>query len=134
MSLTSALSITRSVNPPRGAFVDYPLGHTAGKPDEKEQQLHLLKNALSAFSRLSKPGSILMLPETWDSDDSWKEEVMRPSKKNDSSKSADNRLERFDTPQYQCDLDKELAESSFEVDGCPTCVFLGDDTKSQSTK
>jgi hypothetical protein len=75
-----------------------------------------------------------MLPDTWDPDDSWKEGVMQPAKRNGSSGSADNRLERLDTPQYQCDLDKELADRTFELDGCPTCIFLGDDATSQSAK
>ena len=52
LSLSSALSITRSANPPRAAYVDYPLGRTAGKPDQPEQQRNLLRSALSAFERL----------------------------------------------------------------------------------
>ena len=105
LSLTSALSITRSVNPPRAAFLDFPLGHTAGKPNQKDQQELILERALSAFTRLSAPGSVLMMPETWDTDDNWKEKVMTPAKKDDHSQSADNRTERLGTPQYQCELE-----------------------------
>jgi NAD(P)-dependent dehydrogenase (short-subunit alcohol dehydrogenase family) len=34
--LTAAHSITASVNPPRAAFVDLPLGNTAGRPNDPE--------------------------------------------------------------------------------------------------
>ena len=50
MSLTSALSITASVNPPRAVFVDYPLGHTAGKPDDVESQDAIVRAALDQLT------------------------------------------------------------------------------------
>ncbi|MCH2409544.1 hypothetical protein MK292_01750 [Myxococcota bacterium] len=71
-----------------------------------------------------------MMPETWDTDDNWKEKVMTPAKKDDHSQSADNRTERLGTPQYQCELDKELAERALENNGCPTCIFPGEDSPS----
>ncbi len=127
LSLTSALSITRAANPPRAAYVDYPLGRTAGKPEQPEQQKALLRAALGAFSRLREPGSVLMLPEIWTEDDAWKDEVMRPGKNRagePSEDTGDNRLERLSDPQYQCERDQVLAEQALEAEGCPTCVFL----------
>ncbi|NNL86386.1 MAG: hypothetical protein HKP27_12065 [Myxococcales bacterium] len=126
LSLTSALSITRAANPPRAAFVDFPLGRTAGKPNEPEQQRAMLRDALGAFAKLTTPGSVLSLPYRWAEDDAWKDGVMRPG--NDRSGatggSGDNRAERNAEPQYQCETDRVLAEQRFEADGCPTCVFL----------
>ena len=127
LSLTSALSITRAANPPRAAYVDYPLGRTAGKPDQPDQQKALLRTALSAFLRLEQPGTVLMLPEVWTEDDSWKDEVMRPGKNRAGEATdddGDNRLERVSDPQYQCERDRALAEAALEAEGCPTCVFL----------
>ena len=42
LSMTSAWSITASVNPPRAAFVDYPLGHTTGQPHDRADQLRIV--------------------------------------------------------------------------------------------
>ena len=118
MSLTSALSITQSVRPPRSAFLDFPLGHTAGKPNDREGQLRILRRALGALGSLDA-GEVLMLEETWAADDVWKEEVMRPDP--EDPEGADNRTVRHAAPQYQSDGDRAAAESQ---DSCPTCVFL----------
>ena len=39
LSVTSARDITRAVWPPRAAYLDYPLGHTSGRPHEPELNL-----------------------------------------------------------------------------------------------
>ena len=46
--LTAARSITESVNPPRAAFVDMPLGYTAGRPNEPEFQRDPLRKVFKA--------------------------------------------------------------------------------------
>ena len=71
--MTSALSITRAVAPPRAAFVDFPLGHTTGKPHDRTLQRDLLRDALAAFETIATPGEIVRLPYSWDDDDGWKE-------------------------------------------------------------
>lgn len=110
--MTSALDITQAVNPPRAAFVDYPLGHTAGKPHEPALQLELMRHALDAFSTLTEPGSVKHLPFQWESDDhEWKRQAMLP---------VDSRLPRHDTPQYQTDDDRQLAEQ-LDPDSCSVC-------------
>jgi hypothetical protein len=38
--------LTSPVKPPRSFFVNYPLGHTAGKPFDRENQTAILKSAL----------------------------------------------------------------------------------------
>ncbi|KAA0236661.1 hypothetical protein EDM76_07845 [bacterium] len=110
LCLSSALDITRSVNPPRAAFLDFPLGHTAGKAHEPGLQRTIMLEALEAFSSLREPGQVKLLPFRWDKDDSWKRAMDR----------LDTRLPRFDTPQYQFDEDRALAEAAREG-SCPVC-------------
>jgi len=100
--MTSALDITESVWPPRAAFLDYPLGHTTGKPGEPELQREILVAALDAFRSIPSPGTVKKLPFAWSSDDRWKSEVMA---------GGDERLPRHATPQYQNDEDRARAES-----------------------
>ena len=104
----SALDIIRSVNPPRGVFLDYPLGHTTGKPHEPALQRDILVQALEHFATLTAPGSIATLPFRWSADEAWKETAQR---------GGEDRLPRHDTPQYQTEADRQLAEASD-----PSCV------------
>jgi len=100
--MTSALDITRSVNPPRAAFLDFPLGHTAGKPREPELQRAILVEALDSFASLHEAGSVKMLPFRWSEDEIWKQTVFA---------GGDDRRPRLDTPQYQDEEDRRRAES-----------------------
>jgi hypothetical protein len=105
--MTSALDITRSVNPPRAAFLDYPLGHTTGKPDDRALQRAILREALEAFTSLPAPGSVNMLGYHWAADEDWKRTALC---------GGDERQPRHDTPQYQCEQDRVLAEA------CAACI------------
>ena len=98
--MSSALDITRAVNPPRAAFVDYPLGHTTGKPHEPALQRELLWQALEAFTSLTIPGTVKMLPFTWSADQAWQATAQR---------GPDDRRPRYDTPQYQTEEDRQRA-------------------------
>jgi hypothetical protein len=113
--MTSALDITRAVNPPRAAFLDYPLGHTTGKPRDPELQRRILREALDAFVSLSTAGSIKMLPFVWSAEETWKLEAFA---------GADTRTARLDTPQYQTDEDRIRAESGTgaEASECQVCA------------
>lgn len=129
LSMTSALSITRSVGPPRAAFLDFPLGHTTGKPHDRALQRSIVTDALAAFSSIDVPGGVVHLDYSWSSDDAWKDGVMQPRPAgggaSDGTPSAeDDRAPRLDTPQYQTDEDRTRAERALAADGCPTCVFL----------
>lgn len=112
LSMTSALSITRSVNPPRAAFLDYPLGRTAGKPLDSGLQQEVVAAALAAFEELATPGSVKMLPFRWSDNDEWKRDALQ---------TGDTRGERSSQPVYERRADRRLAEAAGE---CPTCVFL----------
>ena len=105
--MTSALDITRSVNPPRAAFLDYPLGHTTGKADDRSLQRAILVEALDAFTSLTVPGSVKMLPFRWSEDEQWKRSAVA---------GGDDRQPRTDTPQYQSEDDRRRAEA------CAVCV------------
>lgn len=118
LCMGSALSIMEAVRPPRGVFVDFPLGHTSGKPFDTAQQDDLLARTLQAFERIRTPGEIVRFDDCWADDDAWKLPVLHPD--------GDDRSERRDTPQYQLDADREAAEASLRTDGCPTCVWVGD--------
>ncbi|MBI2962302.1 MAG: hypothetical protein HYY35_00980 [Deltaproteobacteria bacterium] len=109
LGMTSALDITRKVNPPRAAFLDYPLGHTTGKPGEPELQRAILVEALRAFGELGEPGSVKMLPFRWSADEAWKRQAFA---------GGDDRKPRLDTPQYQSDEDRRRAE---EAMACRVC-------------
>jgi hypothetical protein len=115
LCMTSALDITKSVRPPRAAFLDYPLGFTTGKPGEPEEQRRILIEALDAFTSLSAPGTIKTLPFRWSEDESWKERAFAEG---------DDRLPREDTPQYQCEEDRLLAERA-GAPSRPVCVPRG---------
>jgi hypothetical protein len=102
--MSSALDITKAVNPPRAAFLDYPLGHTTGKAHDPVIQREILIEALEGFVSLTKPGSVKMLPFQWSEDASWKETAMADNE--------DDRLPRLDIPQYQSEADRICAEKN----------------------
>jgi len=124
--MASALSITAAVNPPRAVFVDFPLGHTSGKANDKPLQRHLMIDTLSALDSIQQPGEIRHLPYQWSEDDSWKDRVMRPESKRKSASTnhQDDRLARTDEPQYQSQADRRAAEQVLASGGCRSCVFL----------
>jgi D-proline reductase (dithiol) PrdB len=121
LCMTSAYSITRSVNPPRAAFLDFPLGHTTGKADEPELQRDILRRALSAFQTLTTPGEIVELPFHWADTDAWKSPGGTAG---GESSVDDNRTARVPTPQYQTDEDQRLADAALAAGGCDGCVWL----------
>ena len=117
--MSSALDITKSVNPPRAVFLDYPLGHTAGPPHSPDIQRRILIETLDIFATAKTPGYIKTLPFEWPENPDWKES---------SGMIKDDRLERFDTPQYQTDEDRFRFEdhdrSALSSCGCEKCCGL----------
>lgn len=127
ITLTSAQSITASVGAPRGVFLDYPLGQTAGRAGNLQEQRQILEFACDALENIQVPGEIRPLPLRWSDDDSWKDAVMRPKGSDHSSGphedlAGDQRTPRHDSPQYQ------LPQDAIEADPqCPDCVFIAGD-------
>ena len=101
-SLSSAWSITASVNPPRVAFHDAPLGHTSGPPFAPEEQLAITRAALGLVEVPIDRPVILPLRQAWPNapEDVWKAEARSL---------ADHRTPRHDTPQYERADDADLA-------------------------
>ena len=77
--MTSALDITRAVKPPRSVFVNFPLGHQTGRPNDPDLQRGILVDALAAAESMTIPGEVVELPYVWDEDDdSWEDTDYRP--------------------------------------------------------
>ena len=112
MTMSSALDITRAVNPPRAIFNDFPLGHTAGKPLDHALQREIMIETLSAFETMRAPGSIKMMPFEWSADHSWKHA---------RAGEGDSRTERTEEPTYQTEDDKAAAAEGKLAEECIAC-------------
>ncbi len=101
----SALDILQAGGPPRGAFVDFPLGHTSGPPFDGAQQYRIVRDGLRAFQTIATPGEIRRVEAAWPGDDSWKANFA-------DSDQGDTRALRDTTPRYQTEEDRQLAEAA----------------------
>ena len=136
--MSSARDITRAAWPPRSAYLDYPLGHTSGRPHEPELNQQILRDALAAFENLRVPGSMAHLPYRWSDSDRWKDRVFAPATKaedlpecavptGEAAANAtydDDRVERHPTPQYQTDEDAAAARASHDGEECLVCAGI----------
>lgn len=68
----SALDIVAHVGAPRFLFSDFPLGHSAGKPDDEASQDETLALALSLLATAGEARTIWRSPQHWSADDNWK--------------------------------------------------------------
>ncbi len=119
--LTSARDITASVHPPRAVFLDYPLGHTAGRVGEPELDRSIVAAAIDALHH-AEPGRIVDLPHRWAETDDWKDDVMRVDIGPDGEMiTVDDRVARLPTPQYQSPADADTAERVHAGLGCEIC-------------
>jgi len=100
----SALDIFTAARPPRACFVDYPLGHTAGKPFDTVDQDGILGAALALFGTAMGPDTLVSLPNRW-GDDAWRAEAS-------STDAKDTRQPRDETPQFQLPADRVAAIAS----------------------
>ena len=121
LSMTSARDISAAAGVPRGAFLDYPLGHTAGKAGESELNRSIMLDALLAFESIDAPGTIVDLPYHWAETDEWKDGAMRPYIPSPGADPVDDRVERFPDPQYQLESDAEAAATSHAGLDCVVC-------------
>ena len=105
LCMASALDIIEAGRPPRAVFLDYPLGHTAGRPFDRVDQRAILRDSLEAFEAIVNPGAIQRLGYRWSDSDDWK--------KNDADASTgDSRAPRGTEPQYQLEADRVAAEAA----------------------
>lgn len=104
--MASALDLVKAGRPPRISFVDYPLGHTTGKPFDREGQLAIVRRGLSALEFMTRPEQIDMQPWQWDETGVWKAQEWKKG----GAGGKDERKPRDETPQYQTEQDRILAE------------------------
>jgi hypothetical protein len=102
MCLGSALDILGSGRPPRATFVDYPLGHTAGKPFDAADQLGIVRAALHGLETMTQPGVVHRLPNRWDAQGEWQQSAGQAT-------GGDTRQPRDETPQFQEEADRLAA-------------------------
>ncbi len=101
-------------------YLDFPLGHTAGRAHDVQSQRAVVVAALRLLEEAQQAGSTTKLRQRWSEDDAWKDGVMRPKTNVDRTDGFDDdRVERFATPQYQ-----ELEDAALVTEECPTCVWL----------
>jgi hypothetical protein len=105
MCLGSALDIFASGAPPRATFVDYPLGHSAGKPFDADDQRDVVRQALLGLEGGRQAGEIRVLPQRWDAAGDWAREAGR-------TRGGDTRQPRDETPQFQHAADRDAARAS----------------------
>ena len=103
--LGSAHDILASGRAPRAVFVDYPMGHTSGKPFDRDDQLGIARSALRALETTTLPGDIHILPHRWDALGEWKKEAGR-------TRGPYTRRPRDESPQFQFEADREAARAS----------------------
>lgn len=99
--LGSALDILSAGKPPRAKFVNYPLGFEAGRFEDKEDQLAVVREALKGFDDFSEP-TIEPMPFEWP--EGWGMVNEREKGK------LDHRSPRTLEPQYQSEEDRLKAE------------------------
>ena len=100
VSMGSALDIIEAGQPPRASYIDYPLGHTCGKPFDEQDQLDVVKRSLALLETTS--GTVVDLQKSWP-EQAWRENAMKRD-------AGDAREIRHETPQYQFDADRTAAE------------------------
>ncbi len=103
LCLVSARDIIEAGRPPRAVFVDYPLGHTTGQPFDSQNQHDIVSDALRCFETIQTPGEIVDLKYQWP-EANWRSTAMQAD-------DGDTRSARDESPQWQYDADRVLAQS-----------------------
>ena len=62
---------------PRFHFSNFPLGHSAGKPNNPASQWATVRDALGLFETAEGPGTIVVSPQRWADDDAWEADYLR---------------------------------------------------------
>ena len=70
--LGCARDVMEHAGVPRAVFSDFPLGNSAGKPNDQGSQRDTLAMALGLLESAEKAGTIVQNPQLWSSDPSWK--------------------------------------------------------------
>ncbi len=70
--LGSAKDIVEHCGVPRFVFSDFPLGNSAGKPNDPDSQVQTLALALDLLAQAPGPRTTVQSPQRWAADASWK--------------------------------------------------------------
>ena len=77
-TLSGTLDITGAVNPPRTAFLNYPLGHASGKAFDLDDQTSVVRAALQLLETAESAPTLVELPNSWeDVDPGWEDRAYR---------------------------------------------------------
>jgi len=104
LCMASARDIISAGRVPRAVFIDYPLGHTCGKPGDRVDQLAIARAAVQALANVSQPETIIDLAHTW-GDEAWRDDAS-------STRAEDTRQPRDESPQFQFAADLDAARAS----------------------
>lgn len=69
--LGSCRDMMAQVKAPRSAFIDFPLGHQCGRPNDPDLQTRILKDALQVLATATTPGEVVELPYQWHEPFDW---------------------------------------------------------------
>ena len=123
------------MNPPRSIFLDLPLGHTTGLPNDREGQREIIRQGLAAGVAMAAPG-IHDLNYRF-VDDEWKTNPLGWSRKRhdrgavfEEKAGGDARTARSPKPAWQSDADASAAAAIRWEDQCLVCIGLGADPRS----
>ena len=77
MVIGTAFDIMRKVRPPRGVFVDHPVGRTFGPPMDRARNESVLLACLHELPSFTAPGEIRSVGCQWQNDSgrAWEEEL-----------------------------------------------------------
>ena len=70
--LGSAKDIVEHCGVPRFVFSDFPLGNSAGKPDDLESQAATLELAFKTLETAPAPRTTIQSPQRWTTSSDWK--------------------------------------------------------------
>ena len=76
VTYTNARDIAASAGNPRQIFLNYPLGNSAGRPHDADNQRDVLRAGLRLLEEADKPGIIVDLPYVWSEGEAWMEKFM----------------------------------------------------------
>ena len=65
ITLSNIPDLTAAVSAPRVAAIEYPFGHTVGRPGDAAGQMAVLRATLQSASEIDTPGEVRHLPFEW---------------------------------------------------------------------
>lgn len=71
-----ARDIVEHAGVPRFLWSDFPLGNSAGKPNDADSQRQTLALALALFETAMEPRTTVVSPQQWSDSDDWQRDFM----------------------------------------------------------